>query len=181
MTHQSTNPYAPPLADNATNDASRRYIELLPLWTWLFVVVLTSILGTPADPISMLIPLIFGLISFWVGAILGSKVHLIVRLLPLIPWIAVAAWFARGGFDLFTIIVQCLGVISIVMGAWSSRRIRRGRFRIIGSFSVGYVLGTIAGPLGTAVGAVTATVLARRSVHAPGLQTRKMNSVVDRS
>ena len=172
MDQSSLNPYAPPSADVAQPIAATSTNELIPLWIWLAIAVVTSFFATPADPISMLIALAFGLVCFCVGAVLGSSLHVVFRLLPLVLWIAPASWLAFSfGGPYFAIGAAVYGLSSVGIGVWTYRRIQHGRLRIISCFCIGYVLGSFVGALGTAAGAVIAVILARRSLRmldAPG-------------
>ena len=168
MTQPTANPYAPPNADLLASATRIRDRQLLPLWIWLAIAVLTSFLGTPADPISLLIALAYGLVSFCVGAMLGSSLNMIVRVLPVIFWAIPAIFLAisSGGFYFFVGAV-CCGLASIMIGFWSCRRIQRGRLRILAWFCAGYILGSIVGALGTVAGAVLGAILAKRSLPRP--------------
>lgn len=168
MNQPSANPYAPPSADASASAESSRDRQLIPLWIWLGVAVAISVLGTPADPISMLLALAYGLISFWVGAILSSPLNVIVRVIPGIIWIIPAIALAvMNVASYFMVVGLCYLVVSIVMGFWAWRRIRNRRLRIALCFSAGYVLGSVVGPLGTVAGAVIGAILAKRSLPKP--------------
>ena len=169
MNGQSTNPYASP---NATVDASttRAKNSLIVLWVWLAVAVLAAIFATPADPISMLVALAYGLVLFCGGATLGSSQN--VGTWTLVIGVCVAAiiafTFVSGG-TFFVVPGTCYGVLSVGMGVWASRSITSGRVRILLSFSVGYIVGSLATPLGTVAGAVLCAVVANRLSEAHNL------------
>ena len=168
MNQPSANPYAPPSVDVSQTTATTSTGELRPLWIWLGIAAVTSFFGTPADPISMLIALAFGLVCFCVGAILGSSLNLILRTLPLFLWIAPASWLALSfGGSYFAVGAAVYGLASIGIGVWACRRIQRGRLRIFSCFFAGYVLGSFVGAIGTVAGAVIAANLARRSLRMP--------------
>jgi MFS family permease len=189
---QITNLYAPPPGENLSHPTSAPSRELHPLWIWLAIMVLTTFLGTPADPISKPLALAYGLLCFWVGYILGSRTRLILRLLPLVLCIAAAAWLTSLTVHYHIAISACYGLMSIGIGMWANRRIQRGQLRIVACFSAGYAIGSLVGPLGTvlgaavgasdtlwwvlrqcplgtALGAVAGAVLARRSLSRPRL------------
>jgi hypothetical protein len=112
--------------------------------------------------------LAYGLISFSVGAILGSSLNTIARVIPAILWIIPAIPLALLNAGPYFIIGSfCYLVVSIAIGFWASRRIGNGRLRIILYFVVGYVLGSVVGPIGTIAGAVLGAVLAKRSLPTP--------------
>jgi hypothetical protein len=173
MSEQPVNPYSAPQSGQSTPGTS---IELLPLWIWLAVAVLTAWIATPADPLSLILSLAYGLICFWAGIVLGSRINLVLRLLPLSLWCAFEIWSLvsispdadHPGWQIFFLVVSvCYGSFSIAFGAWSFRSIQYGRLRILAIFSLGYILGTLFGPLGTVVGAVLSTIFARRSFPRP--------------
>lgn len=165
MNHSQANPYAAPNAEPTASSDNPPDRQMLVLWIWLGVAVAISFLGTPADPVSMLIALAYGLISFWVGAILGSSLNMIARVISAVIWIIPAVVFALAGVASYFLTVG-IGylVISIVMGFWTWRRINNGRLRIILFFSAGYVLGSVLGPPGTVGGAVLGGILAKKSL-----------------
>lgn len=168
MNQASVNPYAAPNADAASDAETPREPQLLPLWLWLAVAVVVSFLGTPADPASMVIALAYGLVSFCVGAVLGSSANLFVRVIPSVLWIIpTIALVLLTADPYFILSALCYLIVSIVFGFWASRRIKRGRLRIILGFAAGYILGLIDGGQWTVVGAVLGTLLAERSLPKP--------------
>ena len=80
MDEASANPYSSPAAEVSIPPRVTTFGELVPLWTWLTVAVLTAVFGTPADPICMLWALAYGLLSFCVGAVVGSRWHILLRI-----------------------------------------------------------------------------------------------------
>jgi hypothetical protein len=113
----------------------------------------------------MLLALAYGLLCFWVGIVLGSRIHIVLRFLPLALFIAGAMWaVAVANWDFHLAVLLGYGVVSIASGAWAFRTIQRGRLRILAGFSTGYALGTIAGAEGTILGAVLGTWLVQRFV-----------------
>jgi len=164
MNHSQANPYAAPNAEPAASSDNPADHQMLVLWSWLGVAVAISFLATPADPVSMLIALAYGLMSFWVGAILGSSLNVFARVIPAVIWIIPAVFFALGMASYFLAVWIAYPIISIVMGFWAWRRISNGRLRVILLFSAGYVLGSLFGPLGTVGGAVLGGILAKKSL-----------------
>ncbi|MGM0488294.1 MAG: hypothetical protein ACQESR_16215 [Planctomycetota bacterium] len=168
MNQTSTNPYDPPSAAHSVSAERPRGQQLFPLWIWLGVAVLASFFGTPPDPISMIIALAYGLISFWVGAILGSSLKMSVRIIPAVLWcIPAIALALLNSLYFFLVVWLCYLMVSIIIGFWASRRINNGRLRIILYFSAGYVLGSVVGALGTVAGAVLGALLAKSSLAKP--------------
>jgi MFS family permease len=166
MDQTSANPYVSPHADKIDPDTVQSTNRLLPLWIWLAFAAVTSFFGTPADPISMLAALAYGLISFVVGAVLGSSLPVFLRVLPALLWAGLGLWLALSVSEPVYVAGHILyASVSIVIGAWTSRFIQRGRVRILAFFCTGYVLGSIVGIVGTVAGAVVATILAIRSLQ----------------
>lgn len=165
MNEPSANPYASPTADTSI-PSSHPSTRLHPLWIWLGIAVVTSFFGTPADPISTLIALAYGLGCFCFGAILGSSIPAVLRVLPLIVWAVPAACLAMFfGHPYFIAGAIVYAAVSVAIGFWTCRSIHAGRLRLLASFCAGYVVGTTVGILGTIGGAVVATMLARRSLR----------------
>ena len=169
MTDPTTNPYAPPGFVPPSNLVPPRNADLLPLWIWLGIAVIASFVGTPADPVSMLIDLAYGLISFLVGAVLGSSLHIVLRCIPALLWCGVRLTLLQTPLATeFTAYYATVHVsymaTSIAFGYWASRRLGTGRFRILLWFSIGYALGSVVCVIGTVAGAVTGAFLARRSL-----------------
>lgn len=168
MNQTSPNPYAPPSTAHSVSAERPRGQQLFPLWIWLGVAVLASLLGTPPDPMSMIMALAYGLVSFWVGAILGSSLTASVRIIPAVLWCVPAiALTLLNSLYFFMVVWLCYLLVSIIIGFWAWRRISNGRLRIILYFSVGYVLGSVVGALGTVAGAVLGALLAKRSLAKP--------------
>lgn len=168
MDEPSANPYAPPTADTS-QPVTASSTRLHPLWIWLAIAAATSFFGTPADPISMLIALAFGLGCFCTGAMLGSSMPMVLRVFPFIAWSVPAVWLAGSlGHPYFIAGAVFYAAASVGIGYWTCGTIRVGRVRILVSFCAGYVLGSIFGILGTVGGAVLATMLAQRSMRVPG-------------
>ncbi len=120
----------------------------------------------------MLIDLAYGLISFLVGAFLGSSFHIVLRCIPALLWcgahLALLQTPLATEFTAYYATVHVSYITtSIAFGYWASRRLGTGRFRILLWFSVGYTLGSVACVIGTVAGAVTGAVLARRSLARP--------------
>jgi hypothetical protein len=119
----------------------------------------------------MLIALAYGLVCFGVGSILGSSLHVLLRVLPLVLWVVPAIWFPPFGgeryYPFYSALSAFYALVSIGIGAWACRSIQHGRLRILSSFCGGYVLGSIVGILGTVVGAVVATIVAKRCLRMP--------------
>ena len=161
----SVNPYASPKAEFGTAVVSTRGHRLFPLWIWLGIAVVASWLGTPADPQSMFIALAYGLVSFCAGAILGSSLNIIVRVVPVIIVVVPVIYFVLPDGGYYAVVALCYVLACIPLGFWACRIIGSGRLRIISCFCAGYVLGTIAVPLlGTVVGAALGAILAKRSL-----------------
>lgn len=172
MTDPTTNPYAPPGFVPPSNLAPPGNADLLPLWIWLGIAIFASFVGTPADPVSMLIDLAYGLISLWVGAVLGSSLPVALRCLPALLWCGVHVALLRtplaSEFPVYFAFVHVSYLTtSVVLGYLTSRRIGTGTFRVLMWFSVGYALGSVACVIGTVAGAVVGAVLARRSLARP--------------
>jgi hypothetical protein len=164
MNEPPENPYSPPSAE-ASATASKRYYELVPLWIWLGIVVAISLLGTPADPISMLLAMAYGLATFLMGAVIGSSLNITIRILFAVLWVVPVVpltFFSTGSHA--DVGLLCYSVAGLVFGFWTCRRIERGCFRVMVYLSVGYVLGSVFGLLGTVAGAALGAILARRSL-----------------
>ncbi len=169
MTDPTTNPYAPPGFVPPSNLAPPRNADLLPIWIWLGIAVIASFVGTPADPVSLLIALAYGLISFLVGAVLGSSLHIVLRCIPALLWcgahLALRQTPLAAEFTAYYATVHVSYITSsIAFGYWASRRLGTARFRILLWFSIGYALGSVVCVIGTVAGAVTGAFLARRSL-----------------
>ncbi len=165
MNQSSANPYAPPNAVLSVPAGRLRKCQLLPLWIWLGIAVLTSFLAVPADLISILIALAYGLVSFWVGAILGSSLSRGARVASSLLWCILATALTLWNVPSYSVVVSlCYLMASIALGFWASHRISNGRFRIILCFSVGYLLGSVVGVLGTIAGAALGVILAKSSL-----------------
>jgi hypothetical protein len=140
--------------------------QLLPLWIWLAMAVLTSFLGTPPDPWSMLMALAYGLLSFGIGAMLGSSLHVLLQILLLAVWVTITCLPIIWGGDrhiMLSFAATCYGLASIAMGIWACCCFRSGRLRILSGFCIGYAMGLIFfDPLGPIVGAVLGALLAKR-------------------
>jgi hypothetical protein len=147
---------------HAVREAENR---LAPLWSWLAVAIIASFFGTPADPVSMYIALAYGLLAFVVGCVLGSRLHLIVRGLALTLWLVPGIFVGLGGVW-FIGDMGCYGLLSLGMGIWAVRSIPYQCPRIISSFCLGYVVGSLAGIYGILAGAIIAVRLATRSSQA---------------
>ena len=165
MSESSDNPYAAPNSTESIRATEQRSNRFGPLWGWLVVAVLAGYFGTPADPVSMLIALAYGLASFCVGCVLGSLLDLRLRVLILILWLVPGAFVGVILSGVFFIgDMACFALLSIGMGFWACQALRYGRLRILAAFCVGFVIGSFAGLIGTVFGAVTATMLANRSM-----------------
>jgi MFS family permease len=166
MNDPSTNPYGLPPAAVVDDEAVPPDIHpLIPLWGWLAIAVATSFFGTPADPVSMLIALAYGLISFCVGAALASSLHIVVRVLPLIVCATTFCLAIATDGPYRGVVAACYAAVSIGMGFWAYRGINNGRKRILSCFGAGYVVGSLLGPFGTIAGAVLGTLLAKGSLR----------------
>ena len=166
----SENPYASPTADALQPTTTGRSSVLRPLWTWLAIAAIVSFLCTPADLLSQLVALAYGLSFFCIGSILASSLHIILRMLPLVLWVPLAGWLVLEPFGQIMHTFLVIGavfyaVISVACGFWAHRTIQNGRLRILASFYIGYVLGSFFGILGTVAGAALATLLANRSLR----------------
>ena len=166
MNQSSANPYVSPSAEAVRSPNSIASQQLTLLWIWLAIAVVASFLGTPADPLSMFVALGYGLISFCLGAVCGLRGRIVLRGMSLILWIVIAIAYCflyRGHFFLF-VVSSLYGIISFAFGFWVCRRIQYGRLRILLSFSTGYLIGSMLGPLGTVAGAAVGAILAKRSL-----------------
>jgi hypothetical protein len=161
MEKPPANPYASPIDGAAVAPRTTTFGELLPLWVWLAIAVPAAFFGSPADPIAMLLALAHGLLSFCFGTVIGSRSHILLRLLVLMLSSVMA--FALAPLVVFSAGV-CYGVFSVAAGVWAWRHIRHGRLRILVCFVVGFVIGSLIGPLGTSAGAVVGALLAKRSL-----------------
>ena len=177
MTEPSRNPFAPPRSDpNARLHLGEqeetlppREQSLLPLWSWLTVSALTPFLAVPADPVSILITMEYGLASFCAGAVHGSSLSVGLRGGALGGWLLfTTTWVFQNRFHLSYLVlgVVAYGAFSVGMGKWASREIKIGRCRIISCFCVGYALGILLGAFGAIGGAGLGAVLARLSLRA---------------
>ncbi len=163
-----------PDSDQARAGSRWEPIGLCPLWIWLAIAALASVFGTPADPYSMLFALAYGLVCFWIGVVLASAAYFVLRILPLVLFVAAAIWgLAVTGGDLALDVMLWYGAMSIACGAWAFRAIHHVPWRILAGFSFGYALGIIGGPAGVIVGAVFGAELARRL---PRKQSRVVQS-----
>jgi len=141
-------------------------VELLPLWIWLGVAVAVSFFCAPADPVTELLALAFGLVCFGLGCVVGSFWHPMLRLLALVLWGAAVGWLFLSADGLYFVSGAVLySLVSMAAGAWAFRSIEHGRSRILTSFCGGYVIGSFAGILGTLAGAVLGALLAERCVR----------------
>ena len=164
----SENPYEPPNtasfprnSSHAQNDSRR----LRPLWIWLGVAVAVSFLGTPADPITMLIALAFGLTCFIIGCAASSVSHLFLRALLIIGALLVGIKLVELWKD--WPVASVYAFASMGFGYWACRSIESGKLRIITAFCGGYVFGSILGMVGTVGGAVAGAILADCSLRKP--------------
>lgn len=150
---------------------------MLPLWVWLAFAILASFFGSPADPISMLLALAYGLLSFCFGTVVGSRWHILLRLLLLMLWGVVSFAFAPLLIFGSTFVLPGVyyGALSVALGVWAWRHIRTGRLRVLVCFVVGFVIGFPIGPFGTAAGAVVGVILARRCLGERGRGNRGTN------
>ncbi len=140
--------------------------QLLPLWLWLGIAVGVSFFCTPADPVTVLLALAFGMICFGLGCVVGSHGHPVLRLFPLVLWGAVVVWLVLSDWGTYFVSVAVLySLVSMVAAAWAFRSIEHGRIRILTSFCGGYVIGSFVGVLGTVAGAILGAFLAERSVR----------------
>ncbi len=150
-------------APDSKQDRAGKCAWLRPLWVWLVIAGVASIAGTPADPYSMLVGLAYGLICFWVGIVLATEVWLVLRIVPLVLFVAAAVSLvivAEWDFNLG--VMLCYGVVSIAYGVRCYRAIRDRPLCTLTGFSLGYVLGIVAGPPGSIFGALLGVWLARR-------------------
>ena len=70
----------------------------------------------------MLIALAYGLISFVVGAMLGSSLKMTVRILPVTVWIVPTVFLAfSSGGAYFVVGTLCYGLASTAIGFWACR------------------------------------------------------------
>lgn len=159
-----TNPDAPDDVTSRDDDATSRFH---PLWIWLAFAIVTSVFGTPADPLSMLLASVFLLGCFCVGAIVAGSSSFVLRIISAVACSVPAAFFVSM-FDhpYFVVGAGVTGAISIAMGAWACRLIHRGRLRILACFSAGYLVGSLVGLLGTIGGAIMAAAIAQSSLRA---------------
>lgn len=163
MDHQPANPYAPPDTAALATDSGSRDDQLRPLWIWLSSAIVLSLVGSPAELISIAMALAHGLVSFWVGVVLGSSLNVTARVvLALLLFVLAITLLIMA--SMIVIVGVCYLIVSILTGAWATRRLVRGRLRILSCFSLGYVLGSMMGPLGTVGGAVVGTLFAKRTV-----------------
>ncbi len=139
--------------------------QLLPLWIWLGIAVGVSFFCTPADPVTVLLALAFGLICFGLGCVVSSFWHPMLRLLTLVLWGATVVWLFLSADGLYFVSgVALYSLVSLVAGVWAYRAIQHGRIRILASFCGGYVIGSFAGILGTVAGAILGALLAKCSL-----------------
>ncbi len=113
----------------------------------------------------MLIVLALGLLYFSLGCVVGSNWHPVLRLLPVVLWSVNVVWFFLSTNDWhFTTGVAIYFLVSIIAGAWACRSIQYGRVRVLASFCGGYLIGSVAGIVGTVAGAIIGVLLAKYSV-----------------
>jgi len=159
MSELSCNQCATP---DSNRDAAENAVRFWPLWVWLVIALVTSWFGTPADPYSMLVALAYGLVCFWVGVVLAAGRCLVLRIMPLVLFVAAAvSLLIAAGWDFNLGVMLCYGVVSIVCGAWGYRVIHDRPLRILPGFSVGFALGRVAAPPGPVLSALLGIWLAR--------------------
>jgi len=172
MNELSENPYASPEADCPATTARTGENRLLPLWVWLGISVLASFFVAPADPTSMLIATVYGVVCFFFGALAGfhrrALFRVLILVICLVP-IAILVFLSAGAdpTDIRLHVELCYGLASAMFGFSASRNIKNGQVRIIACFCAGYLLGSIVGGLGTIAGAVLGVFLANRSLAKP--------------
>ncbi len=150
-------------APDSNRDRAGKPAWLWPLWIWLVIAAVTSVLGTPADPYSMLVALAYGLVCFWVGVVLATGSWLVLRIVPLVLFVAAALWVATvAEWDLHLGVIFLYGVVSIACGVWCYLTIHDRPLCTLTGFSLGYGLGIIAGPPGSILSASLGVWLARR-------------------
>jgi hypothetical protein len=163
--HESVpNPYASPTPISDSDRAGASKNHLRPLWIWLAAGTLMPFFGTPADPVSMLIAMAYGLVSFCIGCVLGSSASVWLRGLCLVLWLAPSGSIGLGFSSFFLGDMLLFGLASSAMGVWACRSLEARRLRILASFAAGFIAGSFAGLIGTVGGAVLATLLANRSL-----------------
>lgn len=173
----ATNPYAAPNAPESNLESEESPSNHFgAIWFWLIASLLFCFSGTVADPVTKLIGLVNGLLSFLGGAaynssrrvrnrrsfrvalaILGIAVAGAMNAPCLIPLVNAPSLFAAWLVYIFA---------SIASGCLAARQIKRGPVRILASFTIGMVLGTlIGGLLGMVGGGVAGTLLADLSLR----------------
>lgn len=173
MTTAHENPYRPP-GETFRPPAPETEYSLAPIWSWLAIAILTTIFGVPADPLSALVCLGWGLIFFLVGVFLGTSASVVLRVLIVLGLCQVGAYVAltyvrmgRGPpieWAILATVGWCYTVASISCGHWASWKVGPGMRRIVLCFGAGYTLGLLLGPLGVIAGSVAGVSLARKSL-----------------
>ena len=97
---------------------------------------------TPSTCIS---PWLTGLFTFWIGALAGSTMHVVVRGAAIVAWLVLTVFMGQANLPSYLPVVSAAYfAVSIAMGAWAVRSLGRGRFRILTWFSLGYLVGSVA-------------------------------------
>ncbi|QDU54689.1 hypothetical protein [Aeoliella mucimassa] len=164
MNQPSTNPYASP-RDEQLDSRAVSTKAMMPMRLWLLVAVVGSLLGSPADPLSMLLAMASGLALFCGGVIAGSRLPLVLRGVAIVAsvllWATMIPW--TGDYALmYAGINTAYAIASLAMGCWTARS-EGYRPAILIGFSLGFLLGSLFGPLGMAGGAVLGAYLGSRS------------------
>ena len=122
----------------------------------------------------MILMLVFGLVSFGIGAALGLRINLgiLAAITPLALFVILGAAVLWWSLPYSGVILAAHSLASIAAGAWACRSIHRGRLRILICFSLGYVIGCLFGALGVVVGAVVGAISAKRSLGKPSTRRR---------
>lgn len=144
-------------------------ISLRPLWYWLTLVNCVSFFTTPADPESMLMPMVCGLLTFSSGVIFGSSAHVKVRAAGIVASGIGMGWWLVSAPPHEVVMIPgrfLYGMLSFALGLWASRRIEYGRYRILRAFCTGYVIGGVLCCFwGNIVGSVVLALNARSEVR----------------
>ena len=167
MNQQPDNPFASPAMGQTEHPQSSVYHELIPLWVWLGVAVVASVVFTPSDPISMLFILLPSLILLWVGLGLVTAKSRIVQvpllLLVIAPLILLAMYV--GIFNTWT--AAWYVAINTSLATFAAWRLGDRRWKVITYFTIGYLLGSLLLATGTIAGAIVATLMAVRQNKSP--------------
>lgn len=137
------NPYKSPKTESpkcqGVDDEVR--VAPVPLLIWSILTIVVSFIGTPADPFSVYIFLILGIIGFGCGSYLtkfqgGTVLELSLGSVILI----VAAGLMLGAYGRHVLTLVGYVILCIWLGRHVYGRMQRGRLRLMLSFCGGYVL-----------------------------------------